>query len=265
MLEKKCQAQRFKQIKHYKLNKTLTRYQHVLKKSKKLNMKNIIKAIADFQQDCPVILKDTSGYGYKYADLTQIDSIIKPLLKKHGLAYVQPLQGENIQTILFHIESGEKIESNCNIPFNSIRYDPVIIETTKNGITEKKTKYIIAGFEGMNTAQAYGSLITYFRRYTISSLLGLITDKDTDGTGVQQPAPVQAPEVKQPDPKLTPEQLEKQRLITKWNAEKSLIGTDLNKCNSIDEVKNIWEKYINYQIIKDFKDMVNLAKDNFNA
>ena len=64
---------------------------------------------------------------------------------------------------------------------------------------------------------------------------------------------------------LTPEQIEKQRLITKWNAEKSLIGTELNKCNSIDDVKTIWGKYVDYQIIKDFKEMINLAKDNFNA
>ena len=239
-------------------------------------MKNLIKAIADFQQDCPVILKDTSGYGYKYADLTQIDSIIKPLLKKHGLAYVQPIQGNNIQTRLFHVETGETIESICMIPFESIKYEPVVIETTKNNVTEKKTKYIIAGFEGMNTAQAYGSLITYFRRYTISSLLGLITDKDTDGTGEKQPETTQqtkqttppktqtAPPKPQPAP-LTPEQLEKQRILTKWNAEKSLIGTELNKCNSIDDVKAIWEKYINYQTIKEFKEMINLAKDNFNA
>ena len=80
--------------------------------------------------------------------LTQIDSIIKPLLKKHGLAYVQPLQGRDIQTIVYHIETGEQIESLCLIPFESIKYDPVIIETTKNNVTEKKTKYIIAGFEG---------------------------------------------------------------------------------------------------------------------
>lgn len=179
-------------------------------------MKNLIKAIADFQQDCPVILKDTSGYGYKYADLTQIDSVIKPLLKKHGLAYVQPLMDDKIKTILFHVETGEQIESLCTIPFESIKYEPVVIETTKNNVTEKKTKYIIAGFEGMNTAQAYGSLITYFRRYTISSLLGLITDKDTDGTGQQQEQqqkqPAQTSPPKQTSP-LTPEQ---QSTIDSW-------------------------------------------------
>lgn len=226
-------------------------------------MKNIIKAIADFQQDCPVILKDTSGYGYKYADLTQIDSIIKPLLKKHGLAYVQPLQGENIQTILFHIESGEKIESNCNIPFNSIRYEPVIIETTKNGITEKKTKNIIAGFEGMNTAQAYGSLITYFRRYTISSLLGLITDKDTDGTGVKQPETTQ--QQKQTAPPKQPAQLtpEQQQLMNEYNSLKPQITAEITACKDAVDLQIIVDSYPQFAKIGSFKKMLTEKYESF--
>ena len=235
-------------------------------------MKNIIKAIAQFQQECPVILKDTDGYGYKYADLTQIDSIIKPLLKKHGLMYIQPLNKDNgetmITTQIYHIESCESITSFCSIPFESIKYEPVTIETTKNGITDKKTKYIIAGFEGMNTAQAYGSLITYFRRYTLSSLLGLITDKDTDGSGTQTTPPkteTTPPKTQTAPPQKTPEQLEKERILTKWNAEKSLIGAELNKCKLLDEVKKVWDKYPEYQKIKGFQDLINLAKDNFNA
>jgi hypothetical protein len=71
--------------------------------------------------------------------------------------------------------------------------------------------------------------------------------------------------VSAPAPQLTPEQLEKQKILTKWNAEKSLIGTELNKCESIESVKSVWDKYPDYQIIKDFKDLINLAKDNFNG
>ena len=66
-------------------------------------------------------------------------------------------------------------------------------------------------------------------------------------------------------PQPTQEQLEQQRILTKWNAEKSLIGTDLNSCKTIDEVKAIWDKYPAYQKIKGFVDMINLTKDNFNA
>lgn len=227
-------------------------------------MKNLIKAIADFQQDCPVILKDTSGYGYKYADLTQIDSVIKPLLAKHGLAYVQPLQGENIQTILFHIESGEKIESNCNIPFNSIRYEPVIIETTKNGITEKKTKHIIAGFEGMNTAQAYGSLITYFRRYTISSLLGLITDKDTDGTGVKQPETTQQQkQTTQPKTQTGPLTPEQQQLMNEYNELKPQITSEITACKDAVDLQIIVDSYPQFSKIGSFKKMLTEKYESF--
>ena len=209
-------------------------------------MKNLFKAIAEFQQDCPVILKDTSGYGYKYADLTQIDSVIKPLLAKHGLAYVQPLIDDKIKTILFHIDSGEQIESICTIPFDSIKY------------IEKNGKNIIVGFEGMNTAQAFGSLITYFRRYTISSLLGLITDKDTDGTGLQpeqkQTAPVQTAPV-QTAP-VNP-------IIEAYKSDRVRIMSEIGKCKNVEELTIIKESYPDYQKIKDFADALKIKFESF--
>jgi len=39
----------------------------------------------------------------------------------------------------------------------------------------------------MNDFQVLGSAITYIRRYALSSILGIITDKDNDGAGKQQP------------------------------------------------------------------------------
>lgn len=136
-------------------------------------MKNIYKALASFQQEVPVILKDTTGHNYKYADLPAIIEIINPILKKNGLGFYQAINGSTIKTVIFEIESGETIESETDMPFDSLVYEETI----------DKKKYVIRGFEAMNKAQAIGSLITYFRRYSLSSLLGLVTDKDTDGTG----------------------------------------------------------------------------------
>lgn len=144
-------------------------------------MKNIYKALANFQQEVPVILKEVSGYGYKYADLPAIFETINPILKKNGLGFTQLINGVKIKTILFHVESGEHIESETDMPVESLIYEDVT-KTNSKGVTE--TKSVIKGFEGMNKAQAFGSLITYFRRYALSSMLGLITDKDTDGTKV---------------------------------------------------------------------------------
>ena len=37
----------------------------------------------------------------------------------------------------------------------------------------------------MNAYQSFGSGCTYFRRYCLSSICGLVTDKDTDASGEQ--------------------------------------------------------------------------------
>ena len=72
-------------------------------------MKELFKAVAAFQQECPTIHKGTKGYGYSYADLPAILDVINPLLQKHGLGFTQLIKGQTINTIVFHIESGESI------------------------------------------------------------------------------------------------------------------------------------------------------------
>lgn len=124
-------------------------------------MKNLIKALSEFQNECPIIHKDTKGHNYTYADLPQIFSVINPLLKKHKLCFTQLLENDGIRTILFHVESGEQIESHTPIP--------------------------LVKLGAMNEYQSYGSGVTYFRRYALSSMLGLVTDKDTDASGSSMP------------------------------------------------------------------------------
>ena len=131
-------------------------------------MQKLFKALADFQQEVPTIHKGTKGYGYSYSDLPAIFPIINPLLKKHGLGFAQPIMGDCIKTIIFHVESGERLESLTEIP---------------QGVQLK----------GMNDFQVLGSAITYLRRYSISSILGLVTDKDVDAGGEQvKPTKAQA-------------------------------------------------------------------------
>jgi hypothetical protein len=127
-------------------------------------MKHVLKSLAAFQQEVPVIIKNSQGYGYQFADLPKIFDEINPLLQKHGLGFTQLIntkEGVNyLATVVFHVESGEQIESNCMIPYVQLK--------------------------GMNDFQSFGSGVTYFRRYCLSSMLGLVTDKDTDASGEQE-------------------------------------------------------------------------------
>jgi hypothetical protein len=127
-------------------------------------MKNLLKALAKFQQEVPVIHKGTKGFGYSYADLPAIFEVINPLMQKNKLGFTQLLGDGNIKTIIFHTESGEMLESEVTIPNNVV-------------------------LKGMNEFQVTGSAITYYRRYSLSAILGLVTDKDTDGSGSKQEAP----------------------------------------------------------------------------
>lgn len=142
-------------------------------------MKELYKALAAFQAEVPTIKKNATGYGYKFADLEEINNVIKPLLTKHGLGYIQPLQGTAVQTVVFHVESGESIESLTDVP---------------QGVQLK----------GQNEFQVAGSAITYFRRYSLASFFGLVTDEDADGAGEQvKNTPTTAPKAPQatPEPK----------------------------------------------------------------
>lgn len=172
-------------------------------------MKNLIKSLSNFQSECPVIHKDTKGHNYTYADLPQIFSIINPLLKKNGLCFTQLLENEGIKTILFHVESGESLESFTIMP---------------------KVKLV-----NMNDFQAYGSGVTYFRRYCLSSMLTLVTDKDLDACGVQveaKPVPVQLP-------------------LAQW---KKLIDV----CNSVDELNALYAE--KSDVVNSNQDVLSLFK-----
>jgi len=115
----------------------------------------IAKSISLLQGEIEDLTRDKKGYGYKYADLSQCLKIIRPLLTKNGLAVTQ-IPGFNedrvsLETIIMH-ESGEWIGGTIEIP-----------------VTVGK---------GMIPAQAYGSTISYARRYALVSHLGIATEDD---------------------------------------------------------------------------------------
>lgn len=120
-------------------------------------MKELYKALALFQQKVPVIHQGATGHKYTYADLGTIITTIKPHLDNCGLMWFQKLNKGCIETSIIHIDSGECLESSIEIPQVQLG--------------------------SMNPYQAYGSGITYYRRYSLSTALGLITDKDADASG----------------------------------------------------------------------------------
>ena len=121
-------------------------------------MKNLLKAMHRFAEISDPILKDADNpfFKSKFAALEQIQASIKEPLSKCGLVISQPsvvIDGAHyVKSVLFHVESGEFIES----------LFPVI------------------AMKG--TPQDYGSATSYAKRYSLSGLLNLIIQgEDDDG------------------------------------------------------------------------------------
>lgn len=91
----------------------------------------------------------------KYAPLSEVINTVRPILSKYGLSFFQDDYGTGesitVTTTIFH-SSGEWLQS--------------------GELTGKPEK---------NTVQAMGAVITYLRRYQLSSVLGLSSEDDTDG------------------------------------------------------------------------------------
>ena len=116
--------------------------------------KEIIKALLKAQNEMGNAKKGANYpfFKSKYADLNSVREAVMPLLNENGIVVLQPMVtidgSEYVKTILLH-ESGETIESFTKILCKS-----------------------------QNDPQAYGSGVTYARRYGLQSLLSIGADDD---------------------------------------------------------------------------------------
>ena len=126
--------------------------------------KEIFPAQIKMQSEMANIAKDSTGYGYKYTSLEKLIAHSKQVLFDNGLGYIQTntstAEGKvGVTTRLIHT-SGEWVEDTMTAPL-----------------------YKLAK---MNEYQVAGSIITYFRRYALASMLGVASDEDIDASGEQQ-------------------------------------------------------------------------------
>ena len=125
-------------------------------------MKNIASALVKAQLEMIAPKKGSVNpfFKNKYADLNDVLAAVVPALNNNGIVLLQPLvniDGKNfVKTVLMH-ESGEVFESLAEI-------------FCKN----------------TNDAQAYGSGVTYARRYSLSSICGIGSEDDDAQKAVQQ-------------------------------------------------------------------------------
>lgn len=128
-----------------------------MKKSESIS--ELAKAFAKTQQELKQPLKNAENpfFNSTYVPLENVTQSITDVATKNGLSYSQEptvIDGVvSVTTLVMH-SSGEWIE-----------YEPLRLKPDKNNI------------------QGCGSAITYAKRYALSAIFGITSDKDDDGNG----------------------------------------------------------------------------------
>jgi hypothetical protein len=96
------------------------------------------------------VVKNANNPHFKksYADINSLVETVEPLLLEQGLLLIQPISATGlVSTLIIDIETGDKVESSMRLP-------------------------------DIQDPQKVGSAVTYYRRYTLQSLLSLQAEDD---------------------------------------------------------------------------------------
>jgi len=119
---------------------------------------SIYAKLLKVQTEVGAISKDSKNpfFKSKYFDINSLIKHVQPLLADNGLLLLQPIKDGCQYSIIIDTESGVEVGSQLELPSIS---DP----------------------------QKLGSAITYYRRYTLQSLLGLEAEDDDANLASQKP------------------------------------------------------------------------------
>jgi hypothetical protein len=125
-----------------------------------------MKRLLEVQKEIGTLSKNAKNPFFKsqYLDLTTILQHVTPILNAQGLVLLQPLDENKVITSILDSETGDAIAH------SSLTLSPMV------------------------DPQKMASQITYFRRYTLKSLLA-ISEEDDDGNKASKPTPIKKVEL----------------------------------------------------------------------
>ena len=124
---------------------------------------SIYKKLFEAKKEIGVISKDAKNPFFKsnYLSLNGLIDAVETVLEKHDLLLLQPIKDGEVVTIIIDSESKEEPH-------------------------EKNSVYSSISLPNITDPQKLGSAITYYRRYTLQSLLGLQAEDDDGNTATKQ-------------------------------------------------------------------------------
>ena len=121
----------------------------------------LAEALIAFQKNLPAVTLDGDNphFKSKYATLANVTNILLPKLAENGIAFV----------------TGSRVEGGLLILEAKLLHESGEFESASFPITE-------------TNPQKVGSAVTYYRRYALASLTGVVADGDDDGNTASIPS-----------------------------------------------------------------------------
>jgi hypothetical protein len=185
-------------------------------------MKQLIEKLVLIQSELKAPKGQTNKFGgYKYRSCEDILEAVKPLLKREGL-YLSLTDEIVCQGTRYYIKA------------SAIITDGVDRWSVDGWAREEETK------KGMDGSQISGASSSYSRKYALSGLFGIDSEKDSDATN--DGSIPQMPTV---------------------NLQTAIY--DIGLANSLDGLKTIWAKYPQFQKQQEFIDAKDKKKGQLNG
>ena len=117
---------------------------------------NLYTKLNEVKKEIGAISKDSTNpfFKSKYFDINSLLKHVEPLLQKNGLLLLQPIIKGEVFSEIIDIESGESVVSSIQLP-------------------------------QIEDPQRIGSCVSYYRRYTLQSLISLQSEDDDANSASQ--------------------------------------------------------------------------------
>lgn len=131
-------------------------------------------------------------YSYRFAGLADFLAVVRPVLHAHGLAHMQ-------------LVATEPFDKGVNVTVRTL-----LVHASGATFTSPELRLVVATFD----AQKVGSAITYGRRYSLTTTLGIAgRDDDDDAHAVTQTTPKQVRKGAEPASYRSESEAETRRLL----------------------------------------------------
>ena len=176
--------------------------------TKSESITHLATALAKAQAEMPVAVFDATNpfLKSKYATLGAVIQASRPILAKHKLSLVQfPISGPNLglanaageirhlTPALSPIEAErEKTRADARPTADYIGVESILTHESGEFVAER-ILIPLTEEKGKSKVQSAGSTLTYLRRYSWASILGMYSDEDSDGGGSATGHPMPTP------------------------------------------------------------------------